>query len=262
MICRKNSAVARQMMDFYTDQASVDAHRPHALHLMGVAAHVYCDTFAHYGFLGIDSHLNSVDLNSIQPDEAAHTEGLAAYLRQHVTDFLDRFELEIASLTPIGHGSVGTSPDQPYLRWRYTYIDREGNPGATVTRNNPADYLEACQALHQYFHQFANAYYGPTQCVPFTSIAPTLTKIIACHGIADQRIAEWMAAMHANQLGPATPPTKYDPERWINTMMNASKLVTDDGSDIAHAYNFFAAASYHQNYVLKRLLPEVGLYVV
>ncbi len=32
-----------------------------ALELVGVAAHVYMDTFSHYGFSGISSSLNSVD---------------------------------------------------------------------------------------------------------------------------------------------------------------------------------------------------------
>jgi peptide methionine sulfoxide reductase MsrA len=48
----------------------------------------------------------------------------------------------------------------------------------------------------------------------------------------------------------------------MDSIENAKELKTNDGSDIAHAYNFFAAASYHRNYVLKRLLPEAGLYVV
>ena len=79
---------------------------------------------------------------------------------------------------------------------------------------------------------------------------------------ADERVKEWQKAMRAGQLGPVQPCAEYDDERWIERLKNAKKLNTADRGDIANAYNFFAAAAYHQNYVLKRLLPEAGLFVV
>jgi hypothetical protein len=258
MICRKDSAIARTMMDFYTDQASIDAHRPHALHLMGIAAHVYADTFAHYGFLGMESPLNSVDLDSIRPHETTHSVTTLDRIKQRTTEFLNHFALEIAAVTPIGHGSVGTNPDRPYLHWRFTYED-----GRQEERHNHTDYLQACQALYDYFTRFVKAYYGPpAAAVPYATIQPRIADILRHEGGADDRVEAWEAAMRAGQLGPAKPPAPYDHERWMDSIENAKELKTNDNSPIAHAYNFFAAASYHRNYVLKRLLPEAGLYVV
>jgi hypothetical protein len=259
MICRKDSKIARTMMDFYTDQASIDAHRAHALHLMGVASHVYADTFAHYGFLGMESQLNSVDLDSIRPHETFHGAGIIDYLKQRATDFLGHFALEIASITPIGHGSAGTHPDRPYLRWSFAYTD-----GRTEERNNHADYMAACEALHGYFVRFVATYYGSPNpgSLPWADIKNTVSEILAFEGGADERIEAWNKAIREKRLGPAVVPAPYDHERWMDSIEQANELRTDDGSDIAHAYNFFAAASYHRNYVLKRLLPEAGLFVV
>ena len=44
--------------------------RPFALALIGLAAHVYADTFSHSGFSGVSSRRNKVDASSITPQNA------------------------------------------------------------------------------------------------------------------------------------------------------------------------------------------------
>ena len=60
--CRKDSAVAREMIDHHLDRAD----RAFAEALMGIAAHVYCDTFSHYGFSGVSSRGNKVKNDSFE----------------------------------------------------------------------------------------------------------------------------------------------------------------------------------------------------
>lgn len=57
---RDDSQVVNAMLDFYLSRETMAAHRAHALHLMGIAAHVHADTFAHYGFSGIPSDHNLI----------------------------------------------------------------------------------------------------------------------------------------------------------------------------------------------------------
>jgi hypothetical protein len=257
MMCRKNSKIARRMMDFYTEPASVDAHRPHGLHLMGIAAHVYADTFAHYGFLGIKSNLNAVIPDSIQPHES-HTADIRKYILDKYAKFAETFLAAVGGAAEFGHGAVATCPDRPYLRWSFKYAD-----GRQEQRNNQNTFMEACENLHDYFCRFAALYYGAqaTPATPFARLRDAVREILAVEAPADDRVKQWLSAMVAKRLPGVSPCAAYDSERWILKIKSASHLHTSDSSDEAHAYNFFAAASYHQNYVLKRLLPEAGLYV-
>jgi hypothetical protein len=62
LVCRKNSRLAQDMVAHHLEWAD----RTFAVELFGIAAHVYADTFAHYGFSGISSRLNRVDGGAIK----------------------------------------------------------------------------------------------------------------------------------------------------------------------------------------------------
>src|SRR5689334_16413260 len=64
LICRKDSAIARELIERYVGLENLGFN----IELMGIAAHVYADTFSHYGFSGISSDLNQVDADSIKLD--------------------------------------------------------------------------------------------------------------------------------------------------------------------------------------------------
>ena len=64
MVCGKDSEVAREMIAHYL--ASSLSRNGFGLHLAGIAAHVYADTFSHYGFSGYRSDKNSVNAESLK----------------------------------------------------------------------------------------------------------------------------------------------------------------------------------------------------
>ena len=51
----------------------------------------------------------------------------------------------------LGHGSVATLPDRPYLVWSFDYERDDAVAGVCSNRNNPVTYLEGCRALHDMF---------------------------------------------------------------------------------------------------------------
>lgn len=123
LICRQDSAVARAMM-----AAAIRAKaRPHGLHQLGIAAHVFVDTFAHQGFIGQRHDLNQ-----------------ASDLRDASDSALSEFPVP-----PIGHGQVGTCPDQPFLQWSYT-----DSVGQRIQRDNPATFTLAAERLCQEFQRY------------------------------------------------------------------------------------------------------------
>jgi hypothetical protein len=111
LICRKDSQVARRMLDYYLSDSVIRSHKGHALELMGIVAHVYADTFSHYGFSGIASDHNLVQADSIQVDRD-HSQTIREHLESQADSFLSRF----ASAPKLGHGAatgrtcVGHSP--------------------------------------------------------------------------------------------------------------------------------------------------------
>jgi len=60
--CRMDSPVVRKLV---RQNMAVAADSPYGLHLLGITAHVYADTFAHQGFIGANHSYNAIAPGSI-----------------------------------------------------------------------------------------------------------------------------------------------------------------------------------------------------
>jgi hypothetical protein len=126
LITIPNSSVAQDMI-----RATIaDREAPHGLQRLGIAMHVYADTWAHQGFAGVQHVINAAtDLTGSngEPDNA---------LADRVKNYF------INNALPLGHGTVLSHPDRPFLIWAYT-----NGRGERITRNNPDDYLDAAEQM-------------------------------------------------------------------------------------------------------------------
>jgi len=128
-----NSSVAQDMI-----RATIaDRDAPHGLQRLGIAMHVYADTWAHQGFVGLQHAINaSTELTGAngEPDN-------------EIVDRLKNYFINNA--LPLGHGTVLSHPDRPFLLWAYT-----NGRGERISRNNPDDYIDAaeqmCRAMQGY----------------------------------------------------------------------------------------------------------------
>lgn len=259
LVCVKNSALAQALVAYYSSEETVNLHREHALHLIGIAAHVYADTFSHYGFCGIPSALNDIDVDTIEVD-AGHSSGIRAYLAKRLGDFKEGFIAKVAAQAHLGHGAVATYPDRPYLRW--SYVDSRGNE---VQRDNPVTFMEACENLHSLFSSFRESFYSGSrgQAVTFEQIREPVAQVLATEADAAGRVAAWISALAAGKLGPKCAVPVYSSTQWLDELLASRALRVDPKTKEvdSHAYRYYAAADYHRNYVLKRLLPNAGLFV-
>ena len=164
LVCRKNSAIAKAMVAHHLQYAD----RTFAAELIGITAHVYADTFAHYGFSGVSSRTNRVDSTSISLINGSPLTG-------KIESFMGKFGLQGGlmknfreaatamasagaedSTGALGHGAVATFPDQPYLEWSYSYEMADViTPPVHVERQNANDYMEAAEAIYNMFRDFA-----------------------------------------------------------------------------------------------------------
>jgi hypothetical protein len=261
LICRKNSKVARKMLNNSLDKKNCELWP----HLIGVTAHVFADTFSHNGFIGISDESNRVKTDTIKIRNVG-THHIKSALRQE----LDRFIGGIAQLVPMGHGAVATHPDIPFLSWEYKYKTALINDGV-VQRENSAAYLEGARELHHFFSRFAEISPDDADADSkreWEDIAGQVKELINFQHQKDtDRMENWRSATRDGLFFEPTrvdlnQPT-YGPD--YNYMWQLERLknigATKEEALESDAYKFHRAARYHRSYVLHTLLPEFGIIV-
>jgi hypothetical protein len=290
LVCRKDSAVAREMVAHHLDEAD----REYAVEVIGMTAHVYADTFAHYGFSGVSSHLNRVDGLKI---EVFGSNPLVERLNGKLDSFFARFgnqgglvddfrgmfnrvlngtvssaaeaATNLKRMGALGHGAVATFPDQPFLRWRYSYqrADLWGADATVVDRNNPGDFLEGSRALHSMFKEFSARRPDLADTVArrdFDAIEEMVAAIVATPAERDERSDQWKRALAEGQFTGATGETvpDYDPFAWRAQLASLSSLNSPSEALGVPAYRFQQAAAMHRQFVLRELLPKHGIVLI
>ena len=300
LICRKNSHLVNEMFDNHINHTKREC--PFILQLIGIASHVYMDTFSHYGFSGKSSRNNKVHSNSFRfkNQEQKHRKLLSdfnkKYKREYITEnwrnksswisllsslahkipilhglihWLINWKIKIISSSAeigsgaLGHGAVGTLPDQPYLEWEFSY-----EKGDKVSkRNNPQTYLEGCKKLHIKLKRFAELFYSKKpECANFSEIQKTIEEVLLVYGEECDRSKKWIEYMKTSRLFQFTDEDKaflqYDHKDWEGQKTEKfHNLATSSEAVALHIYKFHQASHYHRHYTLKELLPKHGIIV-
>ncbi|MEE8057069.1 MAG: DUF6765 family protein [Pseudomonadales bacterium] len=294
LICRRDSKLAREMVDNNLQKALSCDYGPH---LLGITAHVYADTFAHYGFSGISSNLNEVEGESItlnvdnseilayiKKKSTGYHRNISQHLRQSrmregswwdqaravLVDInatvVSTFGGEVAQFAAngLGHGGVMTYPDRPYLNWSFKYKE-SSQPDREHGRNNPESYLDAARKLYALF----KSYYERKSFVDFDNVTgfeqfeERVKRIIAIEGNKADRINAWKSAIGNNELFDATAESlDYDPSKWEADKHNFPNFRSSAEASDTDVYRFHQAAVYHRYYTLKDLLPGKGIVVL
>lgn len=280
--CRMDSEIVREMRDHHLALSD----RAFALELLGIAAHVYADTFSHYGFSGVSSRGNKVDANSLRYHEDVDgvDDGigdLEPSMREYISGKIDKFFekwgqygglmpnvkarlAEVAS-GALGHGAVATLPDRPYLVWSFDYERADSVVGARSVRNNPVTFLAGCRALHDMFARFVRQRSDIRDGGGrgFEHIAPRVRQILVTQADKEGRIRSWRDAAQSGDLfgGAGEEIPEYGGETW-----NDEWDSLNGGADYKTAmdlpiWRFYQAASIHRTYVIRDLLPKHGLIV-
>ena len=291
--CRMDSPLVREMTNHHLSLHSSS----YGIELIGIAAHVYADTFSHYGFSGISSRGNriisdSIALNNLEPE-------IETYVRQKFARFkskkgsklrpnfrtsvsggtgaFSRFKNTVMSFFAqnlsggLGHGAVATFPDRPYLEWAFDYERSDAylqglNNGSTTNaiRPNPDTFLKGCEALHTLFSNFR-------KCRPdldnkdyrkFSAIKATVNDVLHVQADMAGRIEAWHKAAASGLVFDS--PTTIPIYRGVEWNDEWAKLDGDENSDILldkPIWHFHQAAAVHRTYVLRDLLPSYGIVV-
>lgn len=269
LICRKNSPIAIAMKNNHLTRHEEDFSDE----LMGIAAHVYADTFSHYGFSGISSRWNKINNDSFVFDENKNSAKIIEYVKKRQKEFKTKYTEESGIMENIiswfaetfsgalGHGAACTFPDRPYLVWKFDYEEPEHDSG---WRDNPATFMEACEALHDMFCQYAQKKSGITDraAMDFSAIRTEIDKILKFEGSEKERIARWVGAVDEEKLlGPDEILPVYLGPKWLGEKADLDGNPNSIKAKDMPIYQFYQAASYHRHYVLRNLLPNNELVV-
>ena len=281
--CRMDSPIVRELRDHHLTYAD----RGFALHLLGIAAHVYADTFSHYGFSGVSSRGNRVDNSSFRFHEEVEdaddtTAPLSPEMRRYVAEKADRFFkgrgdhgglltnvkswLAENLSGALGHGSVATLPDRPYLVWSFDYERPDAVAGGRSTRNNPVTYLAGCRALHDMFRRFAGMRAdarGGGDGRDFEGVAARVRDVLLVQADKRARIAVWQDAARSGEIfgaGDEEIP-EYDGEIWNEQWDQLDGAKDYQAAGGLAVWQFYRAAALHRTFVLRDLLPKYGLVV-
>jgi hypothetical protein len=265
-ICQPNSAPAKGMMRAVIERQD----RPYALYRLGIASHVFVDTWAHQGFVGFQHQVN------VARDVEANDEHHEVSFSQRMKDFFegdwDHIKEElVGAVLPLGHGSVLSYPDRPYLKWSYTNGLNE-----KISRDNPTDFYQAAKELYQHFRRYQDfpklqdKVFDQTYPVPknFGLIETKLRTIMNENG--DERHEAWIAAIGDGSFGFAEEVTYVvsGAGSWKKEALNTLKDIdTNEDDPIPFPPKFYAshwklfhdALQAHRFLILHELLPRFGI---
>lgn len=277
LLCRKDSKIAREMVEHNLSLAD----RPFGLYLIGISAHIYADTFSHYGFSGVSSRSNRIDSSSFQLHGI--TNDIRRYIEEKAQSFQQKYGTEMASLEnfrqaslmdrltsdaaeqlsgALGHGAALTYPDRPYLKWQFDYEHPEKR--SSGLRDNPATFLEACEKLHGVFCRFGERRPDVKQDKgrPFGEIRESVKKILAVQAKWEDRVEAWKKSAENGELfleGESIRP--YKGHEWMEEIDVLKESENSSDALESHIFRFFQAAALHRTFVLRDLLPKHKLVV-
>lgn len=258
MTCRKNSKPAQKMLDDAL-QSKNSGLWPH---LIGVVSHVYADTFSHFGFIGFAHRWNKVHESSVKVSEK-HSRSIRGYIGAKFEEFKTRFAGNFAEIIPVGHGSVGTFPDRPYLKWSFKYENNDVHAGSDTDRDNSSNFLEGAKCLYDFFSKYAEVNpkdKSQNDGRKWDDISDHISGILVTEAPEDERIKRWRDAVSS---GAICGKTEQDRNASYSDGLWRPRRAEYQGGNgkikELDAYKFINAATHHRDYVLNGLLPSLGL---
>lgn len=240
IICQPNSYVAHDLLD----ACLATKDKPYGLHKLGIAMHVYADTWAHQKFAGIINELNKVELTDVN-------------LRDKLTS------AGINSALPLGHGAALTLPDRPYLSWEYN-----NSTGQVVSRNNTDLFLDAAENMCRFMQKFRNVEQTGLLDSDKTKIENLFTSLDTDD--EEERHSEWIKYLKTDGFSFGTESIAYTAKgvgSWKYQAIGTDKLEDSRGDIFTYSPDFLSsdwkmfhdALILHKFEVIHDILPKYGI---
>lgn len=277
LVCRPNSEVAQAMVD----NCIKNNDKSFALHLLGVTMHVYADTWAHQGFCGVTSHLNTVgdiyDFEGVRDDQmhehikefystGSYLPWWLSFLKTlKVHKLIDIIKSKFVNgINPIGHGSVLSYPDLPFKKWQYKNWN-----GDLISRDNPDDFYQAVIHMFQVMKRFR----GEEDNSEAIKSDFDLIKSILKNNNSENdeiRLTHWLQLLNSGQFSFGQDSVEYKRHGVGSWMFEGLGFLNDEEfsfDELDYPHGFMAkdwkllhdALAFHRFSVLNVILPKFGI---
>ena len=254
MVCAQNSEIAQRMVREVTNLKD----KPYQVYRLGIALHVYADTWAHQDFSGLQTELNDVeDIDVINEEKV----GIARIFR-------DFFRGITESLIPqIGHAETATLPDEPYREWSFYHVYQK----RSIHRKNWLICQDASRAIYKEIKGFLNKNpeYRTEKPIPWGNIKSTVTNLFRQKGDLEERCGNWAERINDSGFGFACQPIEkdlsYNDREWFRAAVEVKKTdvrekyYRKDNFHLSDWKYFHDAAASHRFFVLKEALSPQGI---
>ena len=249
MICRANSDNAQRML---LEVANLKG-KPYQLHRLGIALHVYADTWSHQGFSGFHTELNDVENINVKNESQDNS-----FVRDAIEFFIPR----------VGHAETGHLPDEPYRDWKFHNVyqkkDKERKNWQLCQDTSYAIYKEIKGFLRK------NPGYKKQDHILWGSIKPKLTSLFKRKGTVEERCQNWVHHINTWSFNfPCEPEERdlsYDDREWFRAAVEVEKKKNEkpkyrrkENFHISDWKYFHDAAESHRFYVLNEILSPEGI---
>lgn len=243
--CRQNSKTAKEVLRDTLDTLE----KPYGLHRLGIALHMYADTWAHQNFSGLRKYNNEVE--GLKPENRKYS-------------LLEEFGANIFSelLPPIGHAQAFTCPDEPYLIWSYKPYKGEG----PIRIDNLSRFMDAGRHIYEFLSKEVREqipYIFKDDSKPWKRIEDRLRYVFAMRGTQQERVKTWERKLAEGYFG-FQAAVKYDEREWFQkavTVLDKSNMKYDKKEGFSHSdwKYFHDALTMHKFFVKNELLPKYGI---
>lgn len=251
----------RCVSDSGTAQAAMEAvlrktAEPCILELAGILAHIYADTFSHFGFIGLHCDENKVDPDDIYLD--VQNQDIKKYIWGKAEAFFGKLAGAAAESATrgLGHASVADFPDRPYLRWKFKHLY-----GEESCRDNKVTFMEYCENVFQFFLKLKAAfpqYAESNNLSGFDCYRSKIAEILAYEAKSDDRCFKWQEAANSGKLLFSGGIPDYDE----NTLEDELQSVTDvPMAEVIdkRVWHFVRAAEIMRHMIFYDILPAQGI---
>jgi len=263
LICYPNSYVAQDMVR----HCILCRRDPFHLYRLGIVMHVYADTWAHQGFVGINHRINQAKLilDSQGKPDCESTQRVRRYFNKSLLQRLA--SLFVSEALPLGHGAVLSNPDKPFLKWGYI-----NGLGQRIERDNPKDFLEAAEHMCRWMQRYRAG--DPAASVTGLPDNDKATIEWLMRTLTDKsrknRHHAWLAAIQAGKFSFGEAAVTYiakGKDSWKYQALGTENE-KDTGQEVffynthflnSHWKLFHDALQAHRRYIVHDLMPRYGI---
>jgi hypothetical protein len=249
MVCQANSENAQRMI---REVANLKG-KPYQLHRLGIALHVYADTWSHQGFSGLQADIN--DVKNINVQNESHNN---SFVRDAIEFFIPR----------VGHAETGHLPDEPYRDWKFHNVYQKKDK----ERKNWLLCQDASKVIYKEIKSFLskNPGYKNRAHILWRDIKPIVTRLFRRKGTVDERCENWVHAINTWSFGfeceQEEMDLSYDDREWFKAGVKVEKKKNEKPKyrrkknfHLSDWKYFHDAAASHRFFVLNEILSPEGI---